>query len=585
MNAKQTNMIEGYEGPYLERSGISARAMTERLLAPPEAPLSDAEKQEAYNFESSLYQLEVAEGTPLADVIRGHKQESQTAPIVFAQPFLSGAIDSEFFPNGEKPSFASADDVFEWFSERAATGIDAGPAKLLKLAMESSSIYQKNMARSLADGTELAEEDVAYKSIVVDPVDLVEQSRQAMLAREHLLNMRRDLHGTETPEISGAKRAIVDVYLARVNSMIAANVPQLVMLGDQAGSIGDDETRHAAGLLIPKGFRTAIDDPGSLRRLVQRLDYLKNGIGLDDEGKASPISGGLRGSESAVSTEPTVYSPEQTRRLKEAELTPEQQHQIFSNILRKAGYLSEEDSSTWSIDRKYRAADGLFQVVENPSMATFRVEGVSGVFMTARGPRSVYDVMTVGGFHELAHINQSQADEEFGKTLKICGVKGKRVSMIREGGANMKQREAELKYFGVAKPVALTYAKALQTLMDGEDLRAASKAFFDEKLHAMPDMTPVQAAKNAADVVLRLIRGGGINSQPLAYAEEGILMSELHDADAAVKERAMAVTSLDLVDQVRLHRYGLLPELKDVSIDWSELVAEEMKPYIEKALQ
>ena len=56
MNPKQTQ--EGYDGIYLERSGKSALGLTEILIAQPEFPLDEAQKEEAYEFDWLILKLE-----------------------------------------------------------------------------------------------------------------------------------------------------------------------------------------------------------------------------------------------------------------------------------------------------------------------------------------------------------------------------------------------------------------------------------------------------------------------------------------------------------------------------------------------
>lgn len=77
---------------------------------------------------------------------------------------------------------------------------------------------------------------------------------------------------------------------------------------------------------------------------------------------------------------------------------------------------------------------------------------------------------------------------------------------------------------------------------------------------------------------------GGANSQPMSYAEENIMNAELQDADPRVKSRATLLTSLDLDDQQRLHRYGLLPDAHAGEVDWAPYLMATLQPFIERAL-
>ena len=69
----------------------------------------------------------------------------------------------------------------------------------------------------------------------------------------------------------------------------------------------------------------------------------------------------------------------------------------------------------------------------------------------------------------------------------------------------------------------------------------------------------------------------------MVYAEESILMNELQKASPEAQARALAVTGLDLTDQVKLHAFGLLDVPADTSINWSEHIMTVLKPYLEES--
>jgi hypothetical protein len=61
------------------------------------------------------------------------------------------------------------------------------------------------------------------------------------------------------------------------------------------------------------------------------------------------------------------------------------------------------------------------------------------------------------------------------------------------------------------------------------------------------------------------------------------MIDELSGASAKATLRAILVTSFDLVDQVRMHQYGLL-DVESSESDWAGLVLKEFMPDIEYAL-
>jgi len=582
VNPRQKNPSEGYNGLYLERSGKSARDFVEVLTNPPEVVLEDEEKAEVYAFESSIGSHELGRDVTVEAMIGAQKGEDVTAPLFFAESFLDGSVDMTVFGN---PEFHSQEEVYQWLAkavQEQTVAVDA----LRAAAKQSAIAYKEKAAQALLNETELTEEDAGSMSLVLQPDNVIEQNAAAEEARQYLLWLRKK-YTADGGHVDGAKRAVVEVYLARVNEVIAKSIPVVDYYIRQSQMIGDEQGVRLAQDSLPSAVRSILSNDTSKQDLFRRLDYLRNGLGVNERGSTAVSEDilSINDAEADASGRDSIFTPEQAAILKQTMVEPAEMQAIFSRILAKAGLLSEEDSGSWSTSRKTRAHDELFQVVINPTKATFEVDGTSGVYKVAAEPRSLYDVLVVGGFHELSHINQAQADRQLGETLQVAKVKGKRPSMLREGGANMKQREAEIRYFGKSKPLALTYARALQVLEGGGSLFEATRAFYEEKRRVMPDVPAKTAAKEAADRVIRLIRQGGQSSQAMAYAEEGILSQELATASPEAKERAMAITSLDLVDQVRLHRYGLLPDIPSENIDWSELVADELAPYIQAALQ
>jgi len=582
MNPKQTQ--EGYDGIYLERSGKSALGLTEILIAQPEFPLDEAQKEEAYEFEKLIIAShELEPNTTVDGIIRAHKGETTTAPYFFSEAFLNNKVDVSDLTE-PIPSFSSSQDVYTWLATVASSS-EINEKTLTKMAKDSANYYKQTVADLLLSGGLPEPSTMDHMSIVLNPSEMIKKSQLMVQARQYL----HALHGQYKEggdKLDGAKRALADIYLAKVNGMVVGDMITLEYLVNQSKLIGDIETEQAASNIVP----AVVDQAFNSDRLktVKQLDYLRNGRGRDESGLSSVVDSAVvedaNSEKLETQFEKPLFSSEDCEKLKAFKLSPNQMVGLYSSILQKAGLLSSEDSSTWDPKRSHRAADGLFQVVINPVANNFSISGRSGVYKVSSEARSLFDVIVIGGFHELEHVNQVQVDLELGKKLNIADLKGKRTTMFRESGANAKQREAETLLFGERKPIALAYAKALQTLEDGGNAFDATLAFYNEKRIAMPNLGALVVAKEASDRVLRLTRHGGINSESMSYAEEKILDKELRNAPADIKERASVVSSLDLVDQVRLHKYDLLPMPEKPSVDWTDIIIKEVEPYILEAL-
>ena len=574
------NKNMGYNGIFLERFGTDGLELAERLVAPPEFPLDDEQRLMAHDFEKDIIGHKLESGITVENAIQNHRDEGTIAPRFFAKAFLEGRI--ELPPTlSEIPVFYSSEDVYKWLAV-VVRDSTFDETNLLRMAKESADYYKHSVASFMLSGETPDPLLMDCMSIVINPTETILSARSIAQARLFI----RDLHRSYKEggdRLEGAKRAIADVYLGKINELVASDITTLESLINQSRLIRDIETEQAATDVIPESINIAFN--GDKIRTLRRLDFLRNGMGIDDDGHPTAIESlivKVENNEIAESVDrKPLFTLEQREKLKAYMMSPTEMVQIFSNILQNVGLLSSEDSSTWSPKRNNRASDELFQVIVNPSANVFSIDGSSGVYKVASESRSLFDAIVVGGFHELEHVIQTQNDRKFEKNLFI---RGKRVSMLRESGANDKQREGEQMLFGESKPIALAYARALQTLEDGGDLFAATRSFFDEKCRTAPDTDRSLFAKEAADRVLRLIRYGGLNSQPMAYAEEIILDYELRDSSPEVKARAFAVTSLDLVDQVRLHKYGLLLMANNQGINLSDVIMTEFEPYIDKAL-
>lgn len=578
---KTNNSVEGYTGPYLERSGVDTRSMVETLIRPPELPLNEVETKAALEFEAQLFNHEIGEGLTIGSLPAAVKNETATAPQFFAEAFLKGKVT---MPDMETtPAFKSTTDVYKWLAT-AVRDSTIDQESLMRMANESADYYINTASEILLNGGKPDTSLLDYSQIVIDPVETIRLSQAAIQARQYLTEMRK-LHREGGERLEGAKRALVDVYSGKVNRIVVGNITTLDYLVDQSRLIGDEATEKAANSLIPSIIARRLDT--FELATAKTLDLLRNGKAVDKDGEPTGVDDVVleytSQSDKLASVEP-LFNNEQAEKLKAYKLSPVQMVDVYSCILNRGGLLSSEDPKTWSPKRKTKAADELYQVVVNPGRNIFQVDGFNGAFKVPRESRSLFDCITVGGFHELEHVNQDQIDQILGRKLKIAAVKGRRTSMLLEGGANFKQRQAENVLFGKCKPISLAYARALKVVEAGGSIFDAALASFDEKQRTMPNSDRHVLARQAVKSVLRLKAHGGIDSQPMAYAEEVIMDRELANASDEIKARAVAVTSLDFVDQVRLYKYGLLDLPESTGIDWTEIIMKEFEPYINDAL-
>lgn len=455
----------GYKGLYLERSGVSSRQMAEILTGPPEFELTESELEEAYAFEAALYDHEVVKGKTIEQCFRDAKDEGVVAPLFFARSLAQEAADGEYDISHRGTGH---NDVYAGVANTIRQ-CESTPDELRVVAKKSMSEYISAMAEALQSGEDIDPSWLDFKRLVVNPTEFISVTTNMYHMRDYLQTLRFLNHEGDD-RVAGAKRAILDLYLAKANAVIVNAIPIADYMAHQGRLLGDDELVVEAGKLVPDAIRRKLEGDGR-NEMFRRLDYLRSGLGIDEDGNASSVARevtAIRGILPLVEAANDIrLTGEQVERMKHTMLSPEQMLEVFTDILRRAGKLSSEPSETWSPERTVRAADEQYQVVVHPTKNSFAVDGVSGAYKVASEPRSLYDVMFVGGFHELTHINQAQADQALGRRFKIANLKGKRPSMLRESGANVRQKAAESEWTGSQKPVALTYARALQVLEHG----------------------------------------------------------------------------------------------------------------------
>lgn len=574
------NKNVGYRGPFLERAGEHAGEMIEILMAPPERELSPEEKQEVYDYEHNLAKTELNNNITIESLIRNWKGEDLVAPRLFVEPFLEGEIESDEI---ELPSFQDAEEVKKFFAELAEReNIDK--KYLRSLINKSRTAYVDKMADALVEGRDLDESSLDSMPVVLNASEAVDAMQNVMVAC-NVIRVEREKYWDENDgSVTGGKRALLDVYDGAINNLVASEIPIINYLVEQTKLTNDDKLREKALSAVPEGFRKRIEQ-GNTERMYLLLDYLRNGMGEGMDGKFSRVSKYVSESIGKISEKKTqqegLLSPEAVLNLKSKKISPDEMKEHTENILRRAGKLTKDENSDYE-DRDGRPADELFQVIINPGKSTFAVDGNKGLFKVASTERSVWDAIVVGGAHELTHVNQSESDKKLESVLAIASIKGRRTSIIRESGADASERAMQAKLSGRSKEYRQAFARAIEARERGGSIMDMANAFYEERRKTDPDASDHDNAEAAAISVLRLVRAGGIDSASMAYAEEAMLLDQISTLPETVRTRATAITGLDLADQIKLHRYGLLPEVQPSSIDWSPYILEEYSNYFEE---
>ncbi|HYH74653.1 MAG TPA: hypothetical protein VD735_01700, partial [Candidatus Saccharimonadales bacterium] len=525
--------------------------------------------------------------------LQASKDEAIDVPPFFAQPFIDGVVQAEGMP-----AFASTPEVYQWLAHTAEQG---GQTKQLRtLAGESLIHYKTALAAELIAEKPAAAIDpaiAAAQSIVLEPEATLEHFAKLQLVRD---TVRAEYKQHKLPYGSWdvadeAKLAILEIYLGKVNDQIANYWPRIGQIQDQALATGNDELWLRAAQALPSWKHQAIlAEQEDRRSFYRRLDYVRHGMGHDGEGEPHAVEYRLRQLAAAAMHQvgrppekPPVFTREQEAEMRAIKVTPDNHRDMFVQLLSQTDKLSihnpdEEGPNKYTPDRTHPAADGKWQVVFHPTKKSYKVDSVAKVVMISPEDVSLYNVLVVGT-HEAEHVNQGDADSAIGQQLQIANLKGKRVGPLREGKANEVQREGELQFFGhnASRTPAMTYAGAVEASWERHDLVASAVAFYRARREATPGSTALGAAKEAADRAIRQLRGDTTNTQALSYDEYQLLVDAVAEAPQSVRDRAAQVTCFDLPDQLRLHKYGLLP-VPPHRLEFTPIILELVKAYYEK---
>lgn len=526
----------GFEGPKLP----------ERVV------LTESEQQEALAFEHQLFDLplgidESEDGIKertIGDALTDFKLDDRQCPPFFLGYFLQNNDITVKNGDGETyvaPRLDTEEDVKRWISQSATTNLPKGV--LQSLAKKSQDFFANQAIERLVQGNEDPIDD-RYNLINIDPATTVTQLHDYLRAR-NILKRESVLLSEDASNLGNAKRAILEIYTAKVNNCIADYLPRAARIVEQAQYDRDGYEPLLSEMIkaMPKTLAwlilEGVDRRSLLQRFEHRLDLLRNGLANAPSKLSSAVAAELvdytpATAEQSQPVEP-LFSEEEIGILKKTIISPENGELFIRALLDKKGY------HDWP-------------VVPNPNKTTYEVSRSNRKFLNSTVDRSAWQLLVVGMIHEPIHVEQKVNDDSLADVIKIASVGGKRSGGIREEGAMSEQRSVEDIFMGeqIRRP-NLQYARAIHVLQQGGGPICAVERFVDNDL---PDADKVRAA---VDRVIRLIRKGE-NTQPMVYAEGYLLNKSLQSLEQQYPEVGVNHTTFDIPDQLRLARFGLLPE-------------------------
>jgi hypothetical protein len=582
--------------PYSERNGVFVDEAIAGLLNAPEVTLTDAEKQQAYDFADKLYEGRYSEELR-AETPKSLEAVSRIQAVIHRQKFYTGYLDTA---EGAAecatlvdPESAYTGQSLLSLKELVSNGkeVDAKARKLL--AANSEKWYQKQMNERLLDDNMDASVQPDFESETVNfkPSVLLEKCRGVQAYRTFYNAVKRELKGSEPSPLETAKRVLVDVHLARANSMLAELYPGAVQLAIQLDSLATTDLTerwrnelYAVAPVISEAWKHQSKQDFATS-FMQRLDRMRNGVGLDNEGKLTSISVELSrfGNDVEAAGEGEATDSRATQevitQLEQTKWQADRVKQFTETILAEWGWLSNDQADWHEVDERIETAtDKRWQVIISPKAVSLGIDSKKKVVIVPedfdrpllrQNPSGVLPVVA----HELTHAIQSEYDEVVAEHIPLAKIKGRRTLTGKEMGG-VQQESLIFDYFGQHRRVNTMYLRAFEAKIAGANQTQTAKAFMEARLATDPGATRTDAAKSAAKVTSRLYRHHGFNSQPLDYLEQGVMLRELglHLNEDVIAAIAMAATSFSLHDSAALHRVDLL----DVPVEPPKHPAEDV---------
>lgn len=437
-----------------------------------------------------------------------------------------------------------------------------------------------------------AETDAAFRpplhlTINYDP-DKILTKAAAVRAYRHFYHQALERTASEPDQhLAEAKRALVHVYVGRLNTMAAVDVwPGLLSLEEQ---LARSQSDYRVGEWTAKLRAVApaigdIHDFEGDERIKAReiyamhLDAIRQGAPFEldevDGDEAALFSRqALQDLADAIATlGPKSGAPTELTDLGKAlhDITWNslQLQAFFEAILRRWDMLSRF-ATTWqqADDRDGFAEDGKFQVIITPRRASLSVDSTRRIVnIPADCERPLVGAYPSGALclvaHELSHVLQGYADYELGEQIPLARIKGRRYRILREAGGVYQEKILQREYLGAVRNANGHYLQAYVAKTEGKSRIEVARIFYDS-VRGGQQLSPNDDARTrefAVNRTSRLYRHGGQNSQALDYVEQTVVCDILahHLPPEQVDAFLLGSASFSLEDSALLHRFGLL---------------------------
>lgn len=546
--------------------------LAEAVQQPPERPLDETEKAEVLQFERDLIQGrfgDISSEISLDETPSSIDTAYRFAPSYFTTAQGSQALQ-EFFPRDvESVDESTATSLLRSIP---VSFLNDNKEQLKKLSGDSMRYAKARYSEAAVKGEEI--EDIPTIEINRDPEVLIARLAGNFANRRFMRTVRKSLRAeldSQYTLATEAKLVVTDIYRDKIHSGIAELYPGLqeLLLQIDAQPLQVRETLMSGlgGIkTLVNIARTALSDGGIQSTFVRRLDFVRNGVALNEDGKMTTIHRQTYEDAAVINAQgenaeqgESLFSNEEIELLDKLIIDAEGMRELTLVYMERIGIKGWDVEIRSDVDSV--SVDGLNKKVKIPKSfkrTPTQVSPNAGVVALMK-----HEVGGEKPGHVMQHINAENDDLalRLGTHPKY---KGKRVTSVRETGGITSEAVSMREFFGQERKAKVGFARAMEVIESGGTVSRAIAASILASVDAGKDTAELNDDRKnkryvtAADSVLRLTRFGGFNSQPLVYVESATGRRVLEPLDDETEKIILAEGIFDPVDMLRLHRFGLL---------------------------
>lgn len=287
--------------PFSERDSTLAESAIEMLQANSEEHLSSQEKLDARAFAQQLFDGPGGpEGKDL-EVVRNINAASGRSTFYL-----------DYFDTDEGRQACTelglraggGTEVIKELYAAAARGTKVPPAARRAVANNSQDWYTARLEQQLAGS---AEHDADFEnsptgSVNFSPEKTLDKFEELQKLRTYYRQLNIELHTapSHSPALDAARKTLLQVHIAKVNSMTASLYPSIVQLGEQLTKspqtvqVAQWQARlFAIAPVVRLTYREGVE-ARSAPDFIRRLDLIRNGAQDVQAGDFSPISNAVQ---------------------------------------------------------------------------------------------------------------------------------------------------------------------------------------------------------------------------------------------------------------------------------------------------